>query len=165
MAVVTLKSGWMTAHESTPPLMTNPAIHRGNLKSSVGKVAVANGDSIASIYRMCRVPSNARMSDLLLTCGAITSAAGDIGLYKTTRDGGAVVDVDFFASAQSLAAALARTSVIRESGVVTPANVEKMIWEQLGLSQDPGLEYDIAITLTAAATAAESMALEAQYAI
>lgn len=165
MAVVAVKSGWMTSAESTPPLMTNPAIHKGNLKSSVGKVAVANGDSIGSTFRLCRIPSNARISNVLLTCGAITSAAADIGLYKTTRDGGAVVDADFFASAQSLAAALARTSVVRESGVVTPANVEKMVWEQLGLTQDPGIEYDVVATLTAAATAAESMALEVQYAV
>lgn len=165
MAVVTTKSGWITDRDATPPVNVNANLNGASLKSSFGKVTAVSGDSIGSKYVLCSIPSNARVSQLLLTCTAITTCAGDIGLYKSTKDGGAVVDADFFASAQSLAAALSNSDVTRESGVVTEANTEKMLWQQLGLTSDPGLVYDVVVTLTAAAGSGGTVAAEAIYAI
>jgi hypothetical protein len=51
---------------------------------SVGTAQVANGDSIASQYRMCRIRSGDRLTSLLLFCNAITSAAANVGLYRST---------------------------------------------------------------------------------
>jgi hypothetical protein len=89
-------------------------------------------------------------TSILLFCGAITSAAANIGLY--TVNGGAVVNAALFAAAQSLAAAQ-NTGLELVHSVTTLANAEKRVWELLGLSADPGLEYDVTLTLTAAATA------------
>lgn len=160
MAVVALKSTAVTnsdAHTSNTSYIAN-----GHNRNSVGMIAVANGDSIASTYRLVRIPSGARMSAVRLACTAITSAAGDIGLYQTADNGGAVVDADFFVAAQSIASALTATDVIG-GNVLTPANREKRVWEAIGLTADPQRDYDIAVTLTAAATAAGSMALTVDY--
>lgn len=152
-------------------IFTNANVIRGILKEAVGKCEVDSAASIDSIYRLNRVPSNARISQVLLSCDAITSGAGDIGVYKTAHDGGAVVDVDHFASAQSIATALVHSDITHEADPADgaagfgKADTEKMLWESLGLTTDPKIEYDIAITLTAAATAAGTLGLKTRFAI
>jgi len=161
MAVVTVKSSVITNSDAAPPVINSAQIANGRVRHMRGAVAVANGDSIGSVYRMARVKSNDLVHQIMLDCDAITGAAADIGLYRTTGDGGAAVDADLFASAQSIATALRATDVTRESGVITVANMEKPLWQLLGLTADPQVEYDIAVTLTAAAAAAGSLALSA----
>jgi len=166
MAVVNKKaSAVINAEVRTPQTYNSKKVVGGLLKESVGAIAVANGDSIGSTLRFGRVHSSWRVSQLLLGCTAITGAAADIGLYDTTKAGGNVVDVDFFASAQSLAAALANQDVTREAGAAQGdvSKVEKAIWEVLGLSADPGKEYDVVATLTAAATADGNASLAIRY--
>lgn len=163
-AVVTTKSTAITNLDAAPRVKNNALIAHGKIREFVGTVEVANGDSIASILRMVRVHSAWRVTDVLLFCDAITSAAADIGLYDVADvNAGAVVDVDFFASAQSIASALLTgTQVLYEAaaGPADVANIEKAIWQQLGLSADPGKWYDVALTLTAAATAAGTVSLK-----
>jgi len=90
-----------------------------------------------------------------------TTTAGNIGLYDTTENGGAVVDADFFGSAVNLAGgALEDVNITFESGVVTLANCTKRIWEHLGLSSDPGKNYDVVLTLTGASDAAGGVRLK-----
>lgn len=169
MAVVAVKAAPISDADSNK--LVNARVFRGELRGAVGKVEMVNGDSIASVYRCVRVPSHARISQILLSCDAITTCAGDIGVYKTAKDGGAVVDVDFFASAQSLASALNNSDVSHEADGADAAagfgrsDVEKPLWEALGLAADPMIEYDIAITLTAAAGSDGTASLKAQYAI
>jgi hypothetical protein len=103
-----------------------------------------------------------RPVSLTLFCDAITSAAGDLGLYRTASDGGAVVSQTLFASAQSIASAITLGTNVRfEQDDV--ANVEKRVWELLGLSADPNLEYDVTLTLTAAATAGGTISLQGAF--
>lgn len=137
---------------------------QGGVRSGVGIGAVTNTASIASIIRLVRIQSNARLTCLSLFCTAITSAAGDVGLYRTADDGGAVVDADAFIAAQTLAAASPGINVIG-GNLLSPANREKRLWEALGLSADPNTYYDIAVTLTAAATAAGTMGIEVGWTI
>ena len=123
------------------------------------------------MYRQVRVPSNARVSRVLLSCDAITTCAGDVGVYRTAADGGAVVDVDFFASAQSLSAALAHSDVTHEADAADAgvgyglADTEKPLWQALQFTADPKCEFDIAITLTAAAGSAGTTSIKCDYAI
>jgi hypothetical protein len=163
MAVVNTKATAVTAGD-TAGQQASKRLQGGILKESNGLVAVANGDSIASTLRICRVPSGARVSRVLINCTAITSAAADIGLYATAADGGAVLDADLFASAQSIASAIViNTDVTYESGIITAADYEKPLWQLLGLTADPGKQYDVVATLTAAATAAGTLGLKVQY--
>lgn len=161
MAVEHIKSTVVGNSDAAPAVINNAQIANGRQRFMRGVAAVDAAASIGSTYRLCRVKSNDIVSQLLLDCTAITTAAGDIGIYKTAKDGGAVVDADLFASAQSLASALRGNDVTRGSGVITVANMEKPLWQLLGLSADPQIEYDIAITLTAAATASGAVALSA----
>ncbi|WP_414488081.1 hypothetical protein [Stenotrophomonas maltophilia] len=136
----------------------------GRVKESIGVIAVANGDSIGSVLRFFSVHSSWRVGAVLASCTAITTGAADIGLYDLpTRNAGAVVDADFFASAQDLSAALDGTNVLRESGLVTVEKLEWPIWRLLGLAADPGLYYDVAATLTGAATAAGFVGLKGHF--
>lgn len=159
MAVVTVKSTAITAAEAGS--LVNAALAGAHVESAVGIAAVANGDSIGSKYILGRVSSNARMSALSLFCTAITTCAGDVGLYQTAANGAAVVDADFFGAAQSLAAASAGINVLG-GNVLGPANREKRIWEALGLSVDPQRQYDIVVTLTAAAASAGTIGIDSQ---
>lgn len=164
MAVVSSSSTVITNRDASPKVLSNARLVKGAMMEAAGLVAAVSGDSIASKYKFFSLPSNARVSDLLLTCDAITTCAGDIGLYQTTANGGAVVDVDFFSAAKSLAAALKRATVCGDN-VMVAAQSEKPLWEALGLSTDPKIDYDVVVTLTAAAGSAGNIFLQAQFAI
>ena len=165
MAVVNTKATAITNADATTQTLNKMTLSGGRVKSAAGTVEAVSGDSIGSTYRLARVPSNARVREVVLQCDAITTCAADFGLYDTLANGAAVVDADFFASAQSLAAALTGTNILREAGAAggDVANVEKQIWEILGLTADPKKYYDIAATLTAAAGSAGTVSLDVGY--
>ncbi|CAM4031936.1 hypothetical protein [Ectopseudomonas alcaliphila] len=170
MAVVTTKSTAVTAGDAFPQTNTNQKIHGGRLRESLGVVEAVSGDSIGSQYRLARVNSGDRISRVLLSCDAITTCAADVGVYDIASvNAGAVVDADFFASAQSLASALVNQDVTHEADAADAgagfglADVEKPLWQALGLASDPGKQYDIVATLTAAAGSAGTVALKVQF--
>jgi hypothetical protein len=169
MAVVFTKSAALTAMDTPGAALPAARLARTDLQTAIGKVEVSATDSIASILRFVRVPSNARVSQVLLRCTATTGAIGDIGVYrysKETAAAGTVVDVDLFASAQTFAAALAIwTDVTNESLLYTPTLLEQPLWQAAGLAADPGGLLEIAATLTAAATAAGQVTIEVRYAV
>ena len=163
MAVEALKTLSLTNADATPRVIGNSRVLNGRVHQAVGNALAALDASIGSTYRLARVPSNACALSVILSNAAFTTTgAADIGIYKS--DAGAVVSAAFFASAQLLTAALQNTEVTHESGTYTLANREKPLWEALGLTADPGIDYDIALTLTAAnTTTAAQVALRVQY--
>jgi hypothetical protein len=169
MAVVNTKAAPITNMDSSPVVLNNSNVDRGQPREAVGIVEAVSGDSIASVYRYCRIPSNCRVSRVLLSCDAITTCAADVGIYQTAQNGGAVVDADFFASAQSLAAAVVNLDVTHEADPADAgagyglADVEKPLWQALGLSADPMIHYDVCATLTAAAGSAGTTNLKVQW--
>lgn len=166
MAVVTVKSASITNRDATPAVLSNAAIASARLQRALGVAAIANGDSVGSKYLMFSLPSNALVSSIMVSAPDIgTTTAADIGLYKTTADGGAVVDADFFKAAQALNAGPYLKVEVSQGNVLSVANLEKRLWEALGLSSDPSIMYDVVLTLTGAADAAGSVCLEGQFAI
>lgn len=163
MAVVGLKSTQLTNRDATPPSLSNPSYSKSNLMESEGYVTAGSADSIGSIYRLCQVPANARISQILLSCGAITSATADIGVYKCTADGGAVISAAFFGSAVAISSALTNSDITNESTTNTVAKQEQMLFQALGVSTDPETYYDICLTLTAAATASADVSLKTRF--
>jgi hypothetical protein len=165
MAVVAVKSTLITNADATPVVLNSPRVDGGFERIEVATAAITSGDSIASTYRMFRVPSNAVMTDLRIYSPDIgTTTISDIGLYRTAKDGGAVQDADFFASALSLKdGALNGTDVLHEAAVFTIDNSGKELWEALGLTSDPAVFYDVALTLTAAADATGTVKLIGRY--
>lgn len=159
MAVVTLKSTAVTNANATPRVQNPAGIQNGVVKRSQGFAAIGNGDSIGSTYRIGKVRSSDYIDRLRMVSADIgTTGAADVGLYHvlTHSNGGTVVDADFFASAVSFSGGAIDSDITFESaaagGLLT--NGEKRVWEALGLTTDPHLEYDLTLTLTAASDAA-----------
>lgn len=165
MAVVTTKSGAITNRDATPRELNDNFLEGGMLKESVGKVEVATGDSSTSKYIMMQVPSNARISQLLLYSDDMgTGTLADVGIWDTTDNGSAVVDADFFASAVSLKdGAVNGTDIAHESGVFNVDDAEKPLWEALGLSSDPNKYYDVVAQLTADADTGGTLTMKLRY--
>jgi len=171
MPVVNTKSSSVTAYDTSRQSNVSQKIDGGRLREKVATIEAISTDSIASVYRFFRVQSSDRVSRLMLCNDAITSMTADFGLYQTALNGGAVVDVDFFASVVSLAtAALVNTDITHEAAVAAGAtqngeiaNVEKRIWEVLGLTADPSISYDLCATAVAAPTANGTISLKLQY--
>lgn len=165
MAVEARKSSLVTNADAVPAVLNNPRVDGGFERIEVATVAVTNADSTGSTYRMFRVPSNAVMTDLRIYSPDIgTTTIADIGLYRTAKDGGAVQDADFFASALSLKdGALNGVDVLHEAAVFTIANSGKELWDALGLTSDPSVFYDVALTLTGDADATGTVKLIGRY--
>lgn len=163
MAVVAVKSTLITNADATPAVLNSPRVDGAFERVKVATVAITSGDNTGSVYRMFRVPSNAVVTDLRIYSPDIgTTTISDIGLYAA--DGGAVADADFFASALSLKdGALNGVDVLHEAAVFTIANSGKELWDALGLTSDPSVFYDVALTLTADADATATVKLIGRY--
>lgn len=162
MAVANTKSTIVTNGDSSPPASTTSYINDGVLKEQVGYVEVAAADDDTSVYRMCRIPSNARISELAVKNDAVTGGTDyELGVYQTADNGGAVVDSDVLASVIDMSSARA---VFTEIDTVIEEDSEKRLWELLGLTEDSHRQYDIALTGQTVGTAAGTIALRLRYA-
>ncbi len=165
MAVANTKSTYITNADATPVALTNPYISNGLLHEVVGTVETLAADDAASVYRLCRVPSNARLSSILLASDAITGAsASDVGVYRTAADGGAVVDADAFANDVDISNATAFTEVILQKTATDIVKVEKQVWEVAGMTSDPGGHLDICVTVNDV-TAAGTISMKVKFVI
>lgn len=73
-----------------------------------------------------------------------------LGLYQTAANGAAVVDADFFSASVPLDTAHTTAMVNYAIGnVIDETNLHQRLWEQLGLSADPMVPYDVCFTTTA----------------
>lgn len=163
MAVVTTKSAAITNRDASPKVKNSSFVEYGRVRSAVGVVAAVSGDSIASKYIMCQIPSNSRVVDVLLDTVTITVGAGDIGLYQTTDNGGAVLTAAFFAAATTLVGPIARKTL--KGGSYSVANLAKRVWEAAALASDSAVMYDVTVTLTTAITTTGTVAVEVLYVV
>jgi hypothetical protein len=148
MAVVNVLSTTITNRDASPVVRTPALNQSGMVQECAETLELTAADTSTSVYRFFSIPSNARMSYLKLysdDCGSVTD--GDFGLYKTTLGGSAVVDVDFFKAAQALDGGAISGTDIAFGNAIAAEKVDKPIWEVLGLSADPGIDYDVCLTL------------------
>jgi hypothetical protein len=151
MAAEHLKSGAITNRDSTPPVQT---VGQGsNVRRVWGVVEAAGGDA-GSTYRFCSIPSNARAVRAWFMSDDLGAGTMNVGLYKTTANGGAVVDADFFASAIDVGTtAVAMTEITFERGASLIDEFEEPLWERLSLTADPQCDYDVTgVSVSSAAT-------------
>ncbi len=148
MAVETLKSAQITNRDATPRVLNSPQNGGdGVCHETYGSAVVSAALSITSRVILCEVPSNARVHSVRFHSAAQGAGKFDVGLYQTTQNGGAVVDADLFGSAIDAASAVKSTDIIEESAEYTPAEMQKPLWEVLGLSADPHRKYDVCATV------------------
>lgn len=163
MAVVNVSSQIITDLDATPVVKTNPGEAGGKVRYAYGFADFASSDA-TSVARVLRLSSAAIVNKLMFANDDLgTGGTVDVGLHRTTADGGAVVDADFFASALDTdTAAVAFTDRTYESAVVVIENAGKPLWSQLGLSADPGVDYDVTVTRNTA-TATGTVAIKVEF--
>lgn len=131
------------------PRVSNQPYREGNLRSASGYVANAADDSATSVYRICRVPSNARILGVKLTTGDASTAGNiNVGVYETEENGGAAVDADLLATAFDLTNGPYVQAEISDLTQYTAAERAQPLWQVLGLAKDPHKEYDVAATVS-----------------
>ena len=175
MAVDHVKSTPVTNADASPAVQNTagtggPAPMKVTSSGTVLGVASSSTDAT---YQFVRVPSNAKVKALFFESNAQAAGTIDIGVYYAT-DGligkptsllaANAIDQDFFATAIAVTALSQPTNVINESGTNTPAKQNQPLWQALGLSADPGGNFDIVGTVvTAITTGTGYMGLTAFY--
>lgn len=170
MAVVDVSSASITNQDAKPPVETPAYLWHGRLRSAVETIEVANGDSVASVYRFVRLFSSWRVDLLTLRADDIgTTTIGQFGLADIPSNGGSVnVKAD-----GNSAANIFSTNVSLNAGAVTSsgltfgnrdiANVKQRIFEMLGYTEDPKKWYDVVMVLSGASDGAGTVTIQCNY--
>lgn len=138
----------------------------GNLREVSGFVTVPASASIDSTLRLVRVPTTAKVKQVILSSAAQADGNVDIGVYYPTTGRTAVADLaanaidqDFFATAVALDSAIVGTDVTFEAGAgYLRSEINTPLWQALGLTADPGGFFDIAFTVQEAITTGAALA-------
>lgn len=177
MATFNLKSTIITNRDATPKVLSDSSVDGGKTQESTGYVQSSTAtDGAGTFYRLCQVPSSARVSSLILQADALaTGAAIDVGVYYPTfipvgaglsaSNAGAVINTQLFASALAVSNATAATEIINSSGNNTIAKQELPLWNAAGLTADPGIDLDIVVRVQTAIAAQGYIGLKAKYVI
>ena len=168
MAVdLTLKSIGITNREATPMVHNNPgrggAARKVTVKDYLASVTAAL--SATSIIRVVEVPAHAIVSEVWITSGPQGVGSFDVGVYRTNRDGGAVVDQDYFASTVACGTSVVRVDVLNESGTNTLVKQQLPLWSAVGMTEPPkGTFLDLALTCVVDVTSGtQPIGLEVSY--
>jgi hypothetical protein len=166
MATANTKCNNVTNRDATPRVM-NPTYRMGGiLKEQVGTVEILAADDNNSVYRVGFVHSSWRISDIIRYNDAITSGTDfDVGLYDTAENGGAVININCFADAVSLASgSVTGTNDLYEAGSdVGVEDIEQQVWEMAGLSSDPNKWMDVCYTGVAVGSGAGTLSVKIRY--
>ena len=161
MAVANTKSSTISSLDGRPSASINSFKHAGRLRISKDSAEVLAVDDDNSVYRMVRLPSSASIKELNILNDTITDGTDyDLGVYETPVNGGGVVDANLFSSTISMVGA--RTlplNAIFEAGLDI-TQLDKRLWELLGLSEDPFRNYDICFTANTVGSVDGTLALE-----
>lgn len=156
MAVVDTLSTELTNIDADPTVLAEPQHWGGRVRVKSATAAVAAADDDLSIYRFVRVKSSDSIKSIQIYADGITGATDyDCGLY-TKGSGGAEVDLDLYADGLNFEVAtpsvphvLATAPYIEarfgDTTTALPQDVNNRVWEDLGLTADPGLEYDLCL--------------------
>lgn len=161
-----VNSTWIGNAVATPSVLTDASKSVGVLREASSAATVSASQASGDTIRLVRVPSNARISQVLLSTGdAVTAGAINIGVWQTADNGGAVVDADLFASALALTGGpFLNSEQTFESGEYTYAESAKPLWEVLGLSADSNRDYDIVAEVSTTFNGADTtLALKVRY--
>lgn len=175
MAVDHVKSTPITNLDATPAVQNStgegaPGVLR-NLEGSA--VAIVSGSADAT-YQLVRLPTNAKVKSIRFESAAQGAGKFDLGVYyssdgrfgrPTTLLAAAAVDQDFFATDIDCASAVVITNVTNESGTNTIDKRNQPLWQAVGLTSDPGGDFDIVATVhtTAITTGTGRLGISVDY--
>lgn len=180
MSVFTIKSRVIANRDASPPLLTNPENSQGLVKSVVGVEKTTNIASdiggAGTAIKLITIPSNARISRLEYAKEAFGTSSLDIAVfYPTTIPQGGLN-----APARSLAGTVVASSLWTTNisngdvavgwtdamgAAVSPTlqNRIKPLWDLLGLSSDPSIDFDLGFSVRTAVTTNGYVGLRASY--
>jgi hypothetical protein len=135
----------------------------GTVKVFMDTIAAGTGDiDDNDIILLAEVPSNAKILSIKLFNDALdggSNLATDVGVYNgpiktSSYAANAVIDRDCYATASAVlqAAVLTGTEVAFEVRNVNA--ISNFVWEDAGLSSDPGVPLRIALTIETVASSA-----------
>jgi len=182
-------AGHQLASTSIQNLDASPVIANTIGEGAPGMIRVVNdsvtpvsGDDTTSTYRLCRIPTTAKVKSLYIESAIATAGAGDIDIAfsDSTNDGtqaslaGGIVQITgpadnkLFGAAQALFGLTGRQDFTFK-GTFTPAMQNMPIWKalvSLGATQftaDPGGFFDIFVKITTAITTGGVLSAEVYY--
>jgi hypothetical protein len=157
MAVDHVKSATITNLDASPVVPNTAGRGAGGLLKEVSGYATAVASSSAdATYQLVRIPSTAVVKSIIFESEAQTAGKFDLGLYYATDGQGGkpaallaadAIDQDFFATVIDCAAAVVPTEVVQEAGTYTLDKRNQPIWQAVGLTSDPGGQFDIVATV------------------
>ena len=162
----------VTNLDTTPRTLLEAGSGHGKMRVFMDTIAAGTGDiDDNDVIMFAEVPSNAKIASILvynddLDSGGSPSLATNVGLYNgkttftdtdassTSYAAEAVLDEDCYASAITTLQA-ANTSGVEVAFEARNVNaVANFVWEDGGLSSDPGVPLRLAFTMSAAAATA-----------
>jgi hypothetical protein len=184
MATEALKSTSITNQDASPIVANTIGEGApGLMRCANDRVASTAAVTIGSTYRTVRIPTNAKVKRVLLSCaahGGATAFDVDVAFSDSTTDGtqpslqGGIVQITgpvdnkLFGSALTAVSAL-KNSDITFSGTFTTTHQNQPLWQvlvNLGATQftaDPGGFFDIVLKSTATDTSGGDLAIEVDY--
>jgi hypothetical protein len=158
---MTTKNTTLVANFEASPLVASDAheLH-GVVRVAQGTVALAAGDSTDNdIVMLAPIPTNASISSLQIGSDSLGgSCTFNVGLYQSN---GTVIDEDLYASSVADGAALAELR--NEAADIN--TIGQQIWEDAGVSSDPGGYYYVAATFNATGGTAGDMSFIINYVV
>jgi hypothetical protein len=172
MGVVNVNSTQITNDVATPAVFNNSYLSGSFAKEAVDVCTMGAADSNNSTYRFCRIPSNARITDIEVMNDANTSGTSYKAGVLLVNGGSTVVtgsDAIFIPAGTSMASARATWTSLYFPAVAgasaAAANLTKRVWELLGLTADPIATYDVVVTAVTAGSAGGSLALKVSWTV
>ncbi len=171
-----LKSTIITNRDATPKVLTDSFLSGGIMEEVQGSVKTGATDTANSYYRLVSVPSNARVSELYWQSEAFGSGSIlDVGVfYPTTipQGGGSflantlagtIISSSIFATGLTGNAANALTLITNQSTNYLIPLQETPLWNVLGLTADPEINFDIGFVVRVVTAAAGYVGLKCRY--
>ncbi len=155
MTTEALKSTSITNLDATPRVANTVGEGApGNLRCANGHVTVSASMAAGSTYRLVRIPTTAKVKQVLFESEAQAAGKFNLSVYysDSTTDGtqpanqGVIVPTtgdQFFASDIDAASLVVLVDKTNESTNYTLAKRNLPLWSALGLSSDPGGFFDI----------------------
>ena len=150
------------------PQVLNPAQQlQGVKRIAQGTIALVAGDLGANdTVMLAPIPSNASITSIKLFNDDLdsgTTNTADVGLYTTAL---AVVDADAYASAiTALRAAVAAPGTEVAFEARDHNKTGQKVWQDAGLSADPGAVYFVGISFPAAGDTAGDLSFIIEYTV
>lgn len=148
--------------QTQPSTKIDTLVSGSRLRHKMGRVTLDGTQSDNDVCRFFRVKSSDSITSIKQSNAALTGLTSSTwGFHRTIEDGGAAADADVISTTFTLASARNRVEI--RTSVLTPLTLGQPVWELLGLSADPGLEYDVTATLLTAGSASGAITLEIDY--